>query len=188
MEWFCFPSSKFGYATQSAIQSLFAQCRRCLAASFNTLQSLKPKFHYADFPKTSRTGKFPGSRRNGICAKGDVTVRRKLVADVTGKSAWWNLGLRHRSTSSVWNKYVNKLVIIMEHNKPVAIQDVWRRKQGCVGGNQKVTISTTPTRLDYLQKSHVDHASRRTMNNDLCISVINISHARQVLTYSLTQF
>ena len=50
------------------------------------------KFHYADFPETSpRTGKFRGSRRNGIWAKVDVTGLS--VADVTGSrdSGIWAL-------------------------------------------------------------------------------------------------
>jgi len=32
----------------------------------------KLKFHYADFPETSPSGKFRGSRCNGILAKEDV--------------------------------------------------------------------------------------------------------------------
>jgi len=54
------------------------------------------KFHYADFPVTSPSATnvlVRGSRRNGIWAKGDVTGLSRLVADVTGKSAQWNLGL-----------------------------------------------------------------------------------------------
>jgi len=44
----------------------------------NSNASLKPKFHYAEFPETSpfpklpRRGEFRGNRRNEIWAKGDV--------------------------------------------------------------------------------------------------------------------
>ena len=43
------------------------------SVSCSSPRSLQPKFHYADFPVTSATNTWRGSRRNGIWAKGDVT-------------------------------------------------------------------------------------------------------------------
>ena len=63
--------------------------------SMSVADLLMVKFHYADFPETSPR-QFLGSRRNGILAlKGTSRVCYGLVADVTGKSAWWNLGFTH---------------------------------------------------------------------------------------------
>jgi len=45
-------------------------------ARWETAKWTVAKFHYADFPETSLDGKFRGSRRNGIWAKGDVTACR----------------------------------------------------------------------------------------------------------------
>ena len=63
----------------------------------NLRRPIWPKFHNADFPKTSPDGEVSG--KSALWNLGQ-RGRRQFVADVTGMSAWWNLAITQRTRAN----------------------------------------------------------------------------------------
>ena len=124
------------------------------------------KFHYADFPVTS-TGKFRGSRRNGIWAKGDVmglswTCRgRHWEVGIVEFGLYLTVSISHSGTLSSVPNLEHRFELCMErhsdYSSPFSLRQLRvysQRKNTMSWGRPERLTSINPILRTYCSREH----------------------------------